>query len=125
MRKRAKRRFASVLKGLLAPVIILAVLLFFFTGISNLRGGSDDQGRRQLEESIRRCAAACYAAEGIYPPTVEYMEENYGLQVDRSRYYIDYIVFAENLMPDFTVLEAAEDAPEGTGTGSGNGQGSI
>ena len=109
----------------MVPVIILAVLLCFFTGISNLRGGSDDQGKRQLEESLRRCAAACYAAEGIYPPTVEYMEENYGLQVDRSRYYIDYIVFAENLMPDFTVLEVTGEGPVGTGADRGNGQGSI
>ena len=85
--------------------IIVAALAIFFTGISNLQGGADDEGKRQLEDSIRRTAAACYAAEGIYPPSLEYMEENYGLQVDTDHYYVDYIVFAENLMPDFTVIE--------------------
>lgn len=109
MRTRTKRRLLGALRGLLLPVLILAVLLCFFTGISNLEGGSGDEGRRQLEESIRRCAAACYATEGIYPPTIEYMQKNYGLQVDESRYYVDYQIFAENLMPDFTVLSVAEE----------------
>ena len=52
------------------------------------------------------------------------MEKNYGLQVDHDRFYIDYIVFAENLMPDFTVLEVSGGGPAGTQSGN-DGQGSI
>ena len=59
----------------------------------------------QLEEAVRRSAVACYAAEGAYPPDVEYLEEHYGLQVDRERYAVKYEVIASNLMPDITVLE--------------------
>ena len=125
MRRKKGKRLFGALRGILLPLAALVVLLFFFTGVSNLQSSSGQEGRRQLEESIRRTVAACYAAEGIYPPTVEYMEENYGLQVDRSRYYIDYIVFAENLMPDFTVLEVTGEGPVGTGADRGNGQGSI
>ena len=58
-----------------------------------------------LEEALRRAAVACYAAEGIYPPNVEYMVEHYGLQIDSRRYVVSYTSFAENLMPDITVLE--------------------
>ncbi len=105
MERRTKKRLFGALRGLLLPVAALAVLLCFFTGVSNLQSSSGDEGKRQLEESIRRTAAACYAAEGIYPPTVTYMEQNYGLQVDENRYAVDYRVFASNLMPDFTVLE--------------------
>lgn len=103
-----RKRLTGAMRGLLLPVLIAAVLLCFFTGISNLEDGSSGQGRRQLEESIRRTAAACYAAEGVYPPTVAYMEEHYGLQVDWDRYAVDYRVFASNLMPDFTVLERTD-----------------
>ena len=35
----------------------------------------------------------------------EYLEEHYGIQVDRERYTVAYDVFASNLMPDITVLE--------------------
>lgn len=116
MRKRTKKRVSGLLRGIAIPLLAVAVVLMFFTGISNISEGSGDEGKRQLEESIRRAAAACYAAEGIYPPTVEYMEENYGLLVDEDKYYIDYIVFAENLMPDFTVLEVSGGGPAGAET---------
>ena len=54
---------------------------------------------------LRRGCAACYAAEGIYPQDLEYLEEHYGVQVDGDRYVVHYEIFAQNLMPDITVLE--------------------
>lgn len=105
MGKISRFRLSGLVRAVFLPLAVVAILLCFFTGLSNLRAGEGDEGRHQLEDSIRRTAVACYAAEGIYPPTVEYMEEHYGLQVDRDRYFVDYRPFASNLMPDFTVLE--------------------
>ncbi len=102
---RKKKRIGGAFRAVGLPLLIVTVLVAFFTGISGLRGGSEDEDKRHLEESIRRVAAACYAAEGIYPPTIDYMKEHYGLIVDEDRYTIDYIIFASNLMPDFTVLD--------------------
>lgn len=89
---------------LLIPAVLL-VLWVFMTGLSNLETGRRSEGREQLEEAVRRAAVACYAAEGIYPPDLEYLEEYYGIQVDRDRYTVMYDAFASNLMPDVTVLE--------------------
>lgn len=89
---------------LLIPAV-LAVLLIFLTGLSNLREGRSSEGRRQLEDAVRRAAVACYAAEGVYPPDLAYLEAHYGIQVDRERYTVVYEAFASNLMPDVTVLE--------------------
>ena len=83
----------------------LAVLLVFLSAVNNLADGQNSEGRRQLEQAVRRGAVACYAAEGIYPPDLEYLEEHYGIQVDRERYTVEYEIFASNLMPDVTVLE--------------------
>jgi len=83
----------------------LAVVLIFLSALSNLDGGRRREGIEQLEQAVRRAAVACYASEGIYPPTLEYLEEHYGVQVDRERYMVVYDVFASNLMPDVTVLE--------------------
>ena len=93
---------------LLLPVAVAAVLLLFLTGLSNLDRDRSEEGRKQLEEALRRGAVACYAAEGIYPPNLEYLEEHYGVQVDEERYAVFYEVFASNLMPDITVLERDE-----------------
>jgi hypothetical protein len=43
--------------------------------------------------------------EGRYPPGLEYIEERYGVAVDRSSYTVHYEVFAPNMPPDITVLE--------------------
>ena len=93
----------------LGPVLLfpaaLVVLLMFTSALSNLRDGRVSEGRQQLEDAVRRSAVACYAAEGIYPPDLEYLEEHYGIQIDWNRYTVMYEIFASNLMPDVTVLE--------------------
>jgi len=88
---------------LLVPVV-LVVLMLFMSALSNLQDGRISEGRKQLEDAVRRSAVACYAAEGIYPPDLEYLEEHYGIQVDRERYTVMYEIFASNMMPDVTVL---------------------
>lgn len=97
---RRKRNWPAVL----LPVAIVAVLLLFLTGLSNLDRGSSEEGRQQLEDALRRAAVACYAAEGIYPPTLDYLSEHYGVQIS-DQYIVFYEIFASNLMPDITVLE--------------------
>jgi len=100
-----RRRFTRKLTGLWTALLILAIVVIFFVSLFRVRSGQGEEGRRQLEESLRRAAVTCYATEGIYPPTLTYLEEHYGIQFDRSRYAVFYEIFAENLMPDITVVE--------------------
>ena len=102
MRRREKN---GILSGILLPVAALAILMCFLMGLSNLSQGQADEDKRQLEEVLRRAAVACYAAEGIYPPNLAYLEERYGIQITEDRYMVTYDALAENLMPDITVLD--------------------
>lgn len=86
-------------------LLVMAVLLCFIIAVSQLESGRQSQGKQQLEEAVRRTVAACYALEGFYPPNVEYMQNHYTLQYDRSSYVIRYEIIASNLMPEITVLE--------------------
>ena len=90
---------------MLLPAAAAAVLVFFAAALSSLDSGRDAENLQQLEQALRRGCVACYASEGVYPPTLEYLEERYGVQIDGERYTVYYNVFAENLMPDITVLE--------------------
>ena len=85
-------------------MILTAALLWFFTAVSGLKTGEGEEGRQQLEDALRQAAVACYAAEGIYPPTLDYLTDHYGVQVE-DRYIVFYEIFAKNLMPEITVLE--------------------
>ena len=40
--------------------------------------------------------------------TWEYLEEHYGVQIDRTRYHVFYEGFASNIIPDITVIPAQE-----------------
>ena len=93
-----------LLRGLLLPVVCVAVLVFFSTALDSLNSGHEEEDLRQLEEALRRGCVACYAVEGVYPPNLDYLKEHYGIQVDEERYTVVYTAFAENLMPDITVL---------------------
>lgn len=102
--KRQRSFLLPLLRGLLLPAVCVAVLIFFSTALNGLNSGHEAEDQRQLEDVLRRGCVACYAAEGFYPPNLDYLKERYGVQVDESRYTVHYSVFAENLMPDITVL---------------------
>ena len=89
----------------LAALLAALCLIFFITSLASVDHQQGEEGRQQLETALRRAAVACYAAEGVYPPTVEYLQQHYGVQIEEERYIVFYEIFANNLMPDITVLE--------------------
>lgn len=100
-----RKRLRRILSILLAPMGFLAAVLWLVTAVSDLASGQDGEALQQLEESLRRSAVACYAAEGVYPPDLAYLEEHYGVQIDEKHFAVYYDAFASNMMPDITVLE--------------------
>ncbi len=92
-----------LLGGLLLPAV--AALVWFAAAVDGLDQGRAEEDRRRLEETLRRGCVACYAAEGAYPASLDDLTERYGIQIDGERYTVRYSAFAENLMPDITVLE--------------------
>lgn len=102
------KHILKLMKGLLLPLGAVAILLCFATALDSLDSGREDESMHQLEEALRRGCVACYAAEGIYPPTLDYLTDHYGIQVDTDRYVVSYTPIASNLMPDITVLRLSE-----------------
>lgn len=103
--KKKKTAWLGAVRGLLLPAAAAAVLVVFAMALHGLDSGRSEENQRQLEEALRRGCVACYAAEGVYPPNLAYLQEHYGVQIDETHYTVRYDVFAENLMPDITVLE--------------------
>ncbi len=89
---------------LIFTVTAILVLAFFLAALSNVDKEKTSEDRIQLEKAIINAAVSCYAIEGSYPPSIEYLAENYGLQIDTERFTVKYELYASNLMPDITVL---------------------
>ncbi|WP_394525853.1 hypothetical protein [Lacrimispora sp. JR3] len=100
-------RNGNSLKEMIGSVIPLAVfagmIALFISGILLFSRKTDLKGAETLRDALRRASVQCYAIEGRYPPSVEYLEENYGIQIDKERYDVFYNGFASNFMPDITV----------------------
>lgn len=97
-----KRILQSVNFSILFFVAIIGVFLF---GIATVSSGTAEDERRILEEAIHKDIVHCYAVEGMYPPTLSYMEEHYGLIYDHEKYLVDYETIGSNIMPNVTIIE--------------------
>jgi hypothetical protein len=104
-----KNNYKSPLLAKMIPYIIFImlfsfVLYFVLTGLGQAGAVSDAEGLRIAENSLTRAVINCYASEGKYPPSYEYLQTHYGISIDENKYIIHYAVFAENIMPDITIL---------------------
>ena len=95
--KQRKVPLASLL--LAVPVVAVAAL------VGQIGRDMDAQAAEALKQSVVQAAVQCYAVEGAYPESVDYLEQNYGLYINHKRYVVSYSAFASNVMPDVRVLE--------------------
>ncbi len=91
--------------GLLAAVLVV-LFLFALTVFSFSHMGRDvsEEGAAAIRETVRRSALQCYVVEGVFPPDLQYLEKNYGLQVNTEDYLVVYDCFASNLPPTIRVI---------------------
>ncbi|MCR4622476.1 MAG: hypothetical protein K5663_10395 [Clostridiales bacterium] len=87
-------------------VIVLAVLLV------NRIGASQEKAETEIvREAIKNAALTCYAVEGAYPDSLDYLRQHYRLAYDEERYLVTYDAFASNLIPTVYVMERGETMP--------------
>ena len=101
----SSRRFSlSRVWQVISLIFVVGFVTFFLYGINTVDSTTTSEQAKRLEMSIRRSVAQCYAVEGTYPPSLEYLEEHYGLIYDTNLFYVDYTAIGSNIMPDITIL---------------------
>ncbi len=68
--------------------------------------------KKALNQAVERCIVSCYAENGFYPPSLQYLEENYNIIYDHDVLFIDYRPIATNIYPYFSII-AKGDYDEG------------
>ena len=99
---RTEKKGRRFLWPLLAAVLLAVLLLSVFR---HPKTDLEDSGARAIREAVRRSALQCYVVEGVYPPDLAYLEDNYGLQVNTEDYYVTYEAFSSNLPPTIRVMQ--------------------
>ncbi|MPN57219.1 hypothetical protein SDC9_204913 [bioreactor metagenome] len=84
-------------------IVFLLLALLFVLSLTSTAQSSAARESEVLDSALRRAIVTCYAVEGRYPPSLDYIAENYGVLVDETRYSVYYDAFAANVMPTLRV----------------------
>ena len=96
----------DVVRSLIVPIVFSLVMISMIVyGLRQTEVSSRAEGLRILDESIRRAVITAYAVEGRFPASLEHIERNYGIFIDRTRYVVHYVPIGKNIMPNIAVFE--------------------
>lgn len=94
-----KRISFKSLGSIVSILISVLILLFVGSSLVRLERQSREAGIRVAGQAIERAVMQCYALEGAYPPSLQYLEENYGLIINENKYVYLYEPVAGNIHP--------------------------
>lgn len=86
-------------------LIFTAAVVWFVTALNNTDSAAEGQRLAAVERTVEDAVTLCYSIEGVYPQSIEYLTENYGINYDSERYIVHYECFAANIRPVIRVVE--------------------
>ncbi|MDR3072225.1 MAG: hypothetical protein LBU41_01905 [Clostridiales Family XIII bacterium] len=98
------KRTGGALKLLCFIVIIVVAIILVWFAVGTLQESNDEQQLKIAESAIARATIQCYALEGRYPPSLDYLTKNYGVTLNTKHFVYYYQSIGENLMPDIQVF---------------------
>ena len=97
-----KRIFNGQTMSILVFVVVIAAFIIGINAVSNSTLTDD---RTLLEKAGTKDIVHCYAVEGVYPPSLKYIEDHYGLTYDHDKYIVSYESIGSNIMPSVMIIE--------------------
>ncbi len=98
-------------RDLIKLLCIVAVLAAAVLLVNRIDTAQDKAETDIVRDAVKNAALTCYAVEGAYPDSVDYLREHYRLAYDEDRYLITYDAFASNMIPDIWVTEVGVGTP--------------
>lgn len=99
-----KEYFTFIPRIRLIYIVCPILLIIFILSLSSIHTSTLEKQQESLETALTRDITHCYAVEGYYPPSLNYIEEHYGLTYDKDLFFVDYQPIASNIHPNVTVI---------------------
>ncbi len=103
-----KKMSLSFVSMLICLAVMAALALLVVINVKEYGSSYNERRLDEIRTTVLSSVSQCYALEGAYPPNLQYLEDNYGLIMDKSRYIYHYEMFASNIFPDVKVLYLRE-----------------
>lgn len=92
-------------QSLIMLLIMAVIWIAGFHAIQNIALNRSEDRSKAIETVLLQAAVQCYALEGSYPDSLDYLKENYGIILDESQYYYFYDVQGANMAPKIAVIK--------------------
>jgi uncharacterized protein YpmS len=106
IRKRyfAEKKSWGRIKMLILVLLLCTAVIIVLWFTETLSANQEEEQLRVSERAILRASIQCYALEGSYAPSLDYLIENYPVTINENKYVYHYQVYGENIMPEIKVF---------------------
>ena len=92
-------------KDIAAGIAFVALIVGFILLVNSITTTSDLKETEMVYDAVKNAALTCYAAEGTYPDSLQYLRDGDTLASNQARLIVEADEFAATLMPAITVWE--------------------
>lgn len=87
--------------SILISFVVIGFIIYWILQVDDM---NTQKQYDSLETALMHDIVHCYAVEGTYPPSLDYIIEHYGLIYDQSLFYVDYQPIGSNIYPDYEII---------------------
>lgn len=100
------RKESHPLRNLLLSLVFFLLLFGICSfALEQISAKTNEEEVFALQQAIQKSVAHCYAIEGHYPESLDYLKEEYSISYDTDKYFIDYQIWGENIFPEITIIQ--------------------
>lgn len=85
-------------------IVVVAVIILIYFGVENFGDSHDERQMQIAHDAIIKASVQCYALEAQFPPSLDYLVENYGITLDEEKYIYHYQGIASNMVPEIKIF---------------------
>ena len=99
-----RKRDSSARNLIISLAVFVIIAVCFWCAADSVSERTQAEERMLLEAALNRSITHCYAIEGTYPESLDYICDHYGIRWDTDKYIVDYEITGSNLMPDVNIF---------------------
>lgn len=108
MKRFTVKKKLHIRHAFIALIAFSAFIAIFIFSVSTVGNNNDTRQEELLTSALERDIMHCYALEGFYPPSLDYIEDKYGLIYDKDKYIIDYRPIGNNIYPNLAIIRKGD-----------------
>lgn len=105
MRKDDNPLLAFIKNYLFTIILSVAIAVMMVVGFRETAEKRRIQSIQTASDSLMRAIVTCYAIEGCYPESYDYIKENYEICINENKLIVFYSALGSNIMPSFRIIE--------------------